>query len=212
MSTGILEDAAGRERLSALVDGELGRVDVVAACAAWSADAEARRTWHAWHLIGDALRSEDPASDPKGDAAFCAAVRTRLATEAVVLAPVRRSESADAGRATRFGGPWRVGSAVAAGLLLVVGTFTLVRTGDEPAPERLALADRPVGAAPVASATAVRAADVAAPEVAVVADQQLIRDARLDRYLAAHKQFAGSSALGVPSAFLRSATVESASR
>ena len=34
----------------------------------------------------------------------------------------------------------------------------------------------------------------------------------LDRYLAAHKQFAGSSALGVPSAFLRSATVETNGR
>jgi sigma-E factor negative regulatory protein RseA len=44
----------------------------------------------------------------------------------------------------------------------------------------------------------------------VVADAHLIRDARLDRYLAAHKQFAGTSALGVPSAFLRSATVDSA--
>ena len=49
----------------------------------------------------------------------------------------------------------------------------------------------------------------AAPPVAVVADSKLIRDAQLDRYLAAHKQFAGTSALGVPSAFLRSATVDS---
>jgi sigma-E factor negative regulatory protein RseA len=40
----------------------------------------------------------------------------------------------------------------------------------------------------------------------------VIRDARLDRYLAAHKQFSGSSALGLPSAFLRSATVESDAR
>ena len=36
----------------------------------------------------------------------------------------------------------------------------------------------------------------------------MLRDARLERYLAAHKQFAGTSALGVPSAFLRSATVD----
>jgi sigma-E factor negative regulatory protein RseA len=44
----------------------------------------------------------------------------------------------------------------------------------------------------------------------VVASGQVIRDARLDRYLDAHKQFAGSSALGVPSAFLRSATTVNA--
>jgi len=35
----------------------------------------------------------------------------------------------------------------------------------------------------------------------------MIRDPRLEHYLAAHKQFAGTSALGVPSTFLRSATV-----
>jgi sigma-E factor negative regulatory protein RseA len=40
----------------------------------------------------------------------------------------------------------------------------------------------------------------------LVADGQLVRDARLQRYLAAHKQFGGSSALGVPSGFLRAAT------
>ncbi|MBC8056177.1 MAG: anti-sigma factor, partial [Rhizobiales bacterium] len=45
-----------------------------------------------------------------------------------------------------------------------------------------------------------------------VASGQVIRDVRLDRYLAAHKQFAGSSALGVPSAYLRNATAEVAGR
>jgi sigma-E factor negative regulatory protein RseA len=37
---------------------------------------------------------------------------------------------------------------------------------------------------------------------------QMIRDVRLQQYLAAHKQFGGSTALGVPSGFLRSATVD----
>jgi sigma-E factor negative regulatory protein RseA len=46
----------------------------------------------------------------------------------------------------------------------------------------------------------------------LVADGKLIRDSRLDRYLEAHKQFAGTSALGVPSAFLRSATLDSPAR
>ena len=47
---------------------------------------------------------------------------------------------------------------------------------------------------------------------AVVANGKLIRDARLDQYLAAHKQFGGSSALGVPSGFLRSATYDASER
>ena len=40
---------------------------------------------------------------------------------------------------------------------------------------------------------------------ALVADGKLIRDARLDRYLAAHKQFGGNSAVSVPGGVLRSA-------
>jgi sigma-E factor negative regulatory protein RseA len=46
----------------------------------------------------------------------------------------------------------------------------------------------------------------------VVANPTIIRDARLDRYLSAHQQFAGSSALGQPSRYLRSATVEAPAR
>ena len=42
----------------------------------------------------------------------------------------------------------------------------------------------------------------------VVANGQLIRNARLDRYLAAHKQFGGSSAPGTPLGYLRSASAE----
>jgi sigma-E factor negative regulatory protein RseA len=40
---------------------------------------------------------------------------------------------------------------------------------------------------------------------AMVADGKLIRDAHLDRYLAAHKQFGGNSAVSVPGGVLRSA-------
>ena len=55
-------------------------------------------------------------------------------------------------------------------------------------------------------------AQASAASQTLVADGQLIRDARLDRYLAAHKEFAGSSALGLPSAFLRSATADASGR
>jgi sigma-E factor negative regulatory protein RseA len=39
-----------------------------------------------------------------------------------------------------------------------------------------------------------------------------VGDSQLASYLAAHEQFAGSSALGMPSAFLRSATVRAPGR
>ncbi|HNK20165.1 MAG TPA: anti-anti-sigma factor, partial [Piscinibacter sp.] len=60
----------------------------------------------------------------------------------------------------------------------------------------------PVAAVTPAAATAEASAD----QTVLVTDGKVIRDARLDRYLAAHQRFAGTSALGVPSAFLRSAT------
>ena len=218
MATGRVEDdAATRERLSALVDGELDRADVDAACVDWRVDAELRRTWHAWHAIGDALRSDDLVCDAKADRSFCAAVSARLAAEVVVLAPARLpAATAAEGRTLRS--RWAVGSAVAAGFVLVAGTFAIVNNGSTVTPERVAMVDG--GAAAGAGASGATPAlvsvpasgDAPAPQVATIADQKLIRDAQLDRYLVAHKQFAGSSALGVPSAFLRSATVDSASR
>jgi sigma-E factor negative regulatory protein RseA len=103
-------------------------------------------------------------------------------------------------------GRWTAAGAVAAGLVLVVGTFAVVRPGDSPPAAPIARADLPATAIPVP------APEAAAQPVAIVADNKIIRDAQLERYLEAHKQFAGTSALGVPSAFLRSATVDSSAR
>jgi sigma-E factor negative regulatory protein RseA len=193
-------DESTKERLSALADGEVDGAEPASLCAGWAVDEAARRDWHTWHLIGDVLRSEDLASDPRRDRQLCAAIRARLRHEPVVLAPA----PVTAGRRGR----WAVGGAIAAGLVLVVGTVTVLRPGnDSPV---LAQGDRPA-VVPVVVATA-PAAEQPVVEEPVVADVRMIRDAQLDRYLAAHKQFAGTSALGVPSAFLRSATLDTASR
>ena len=75
------------DELSALMDGELDASAVGRACGQWRDDEETRANWHAYHLIGDVLRSDDLVSDPAHDAAFLAAFRQRLAQEPVVLAP-----------------------------------------------------------------------------------------------------------------------------
>jgi sigma-E factor negative regulatory protein RseA len=201
-------DDSTKERLSALADGELDAAGSTAPCAAWTRDAQLRADWHAWHLIGDVLRSEDLASDPRHDRAFCAKLRSRLQAEPVVLAPMPTIAEAASRRFDRQARPgrWTAAGAVAAGLVLVVGTFVVVRPGDSPPAARIARADLPATAIPVP------APEVAAQPVAIVADNKIIRDAQLERYLEAHKQFAGTSALGVPSAFLRSATVDSSAR
>jgi sigma-E factor negative regulatory protein RseA len=206
-------DDSAKERLSALADGELDPAGSVASCAAWSQDAALRVEWHAWHLIGDVLRSEDLASDPRHDRDFCAALRSRLRGEPIVLAPapaLAGPATAPLDRRTRPG-RWSAAGAVAAGFVLVVGTFAVLRPGESPAPTQIARNDGP-GATTAPVVAAAPAAEPAAQPVAIVADSKIIRDAQLERYLEAHKQFAGTSALGVPSAFLRSATVDSAAR
>ena len=197
----------GAEEISALIDGELGPDGVARACASWRSDARSRQTWHAYHLIGDVLRSDDLASRPARDADFLNRLRERLADEPVVLAPAALPAAAAvpamAGRrALRH---WRAGAAVAAGFVAVAGVLVVMRS---PAPQPAAELARAPVVAPVVSV----AAESGVEQAAYVTDGRVMRDARLDRYLAAHQQFAGTSALGVPSAFLRSATADATKR
>ena len=227
MSTGPVTEAAMLEQLSALADGEMDPGGAAAACAQWRDDVQVRASWHAYHLIGDVLRSEDLAIEPSRDAAFLAAVRDRLSREAVVLAPVpaagratsdgkpRHASSRAVGSGWRW--PWVVSSAVAAGFVGVIGTLTLSpQPGPQPAQQQtLAGAPAPtLVATPRADAgLATLAASVPAPTPVLALDESgVVRDPTLDAYLSAHKQFAGSTALGVPSAFLRSATVRTTGR
>ena len=216
-------NAAARERLSALLDGELDGNAVTQACAQWRDSAESRSTWHAYGLIGDVLRSDDLAGDAARDAGFLVALRARMASEPVVLAPqplelpapvaLPAAARAVAGGATRRWSSWIVPTAVAAGFVAVAGVLTLTRPGL--LPERADATSVARATAPAPSPTAATLVGTPAPAAepqTFVASGQLIRDARLDRYLAAHKQFAGSSALGVPSAYLRNATAEVSGR
>ncbi len=210
MSSGFEKGSAAAEQLSALADGEVDAAAAGAACAAWKTDAELRRTWHAWHLIGDVLRSEDLASSAERDQRFLVALRGRLALEPVVLAPEARPAAATAAPGRRAGGRWLLPSAVAAGFTLVVGTFVVLGPTGAPAPApTLASVAPPAVESPIVQAS-VR--EPAAPVQAVAVNGRMIRDPRLERYLVAHKQFAGTSALGVPSTFLRGATVDAEPR
>lgn len=223
-----IANAASCERLSALLDGELEQRFVPETCADWRNDAESRASWHAYRVIGDVLRSDDLAGEPAVDAAFLAVFRSRMALEPVVLAPQPLERPAGS-PAVAFGGidarsrrwAWMAPSAVAAGFMAVAGVLTLTRPGLLIDPSATATATATVTeTAARATAPALVAASPAFVGVGAepseaqtfVASGQVIRDAHLDRYLAAHKQFAGSSALGVPSANLRNATVESTGR
>jgi sigma-E factor negative regulatory protein RseA len=199
------------EHLSELVDGEADPAAAARLCAAWQDEAALRETWHAWHLIGDALRSQDLASPAAHDAAFLQAVRARLATEPVVLAPQRRGVAEapvvtlPARAAERPARRWSGPVAIAAGFMAVAGALLVMQAPLTQSGPALASGSTAADVTHVAALPAL-AADAATEPQVVNAGDRLIRDARLDRYLAAHKQFGGSSALGVPSGFLRSAT------
>ncbi len=211
---------AARERMSALADGALDAHAAASACALWRADADARATWHAYQLIGDVLRSDDLARGASTDAGFMQALRTRLADEATVLAPqplaTTDPKPAVAATAARRSGRWSwlAPSAVAAGFVAVAGVLMITRAPDNAATAGPQVASLTPAAMPaMVSASALLPAPPATGDIqALAGNGQFVRDAQLDRYLAAHKQFAGSSALGVPSGFLRAATVEMVGR
>lgn len=130
MSDRFNDSDATKEVLSALADGEAHSAEVTRACATWRDQADVRASWHAYHLIGDVMRSEDLAqASPSGD--FLNKFRERLAQEPVVLAP----SAAQAQRAAAVTAPqqlvapslhrraWAGPVAVAAGFVLVVGAL-----------------------------------------------------------------------------------------
>lgn len=207
MSTEQPVGTVSAEQLSALMDGDLESGVVAQACRGWRDTAESREIWHRFHLIGDVMRSEDLASTAVRDAAFLRGLRERLAAEPVVIAPQPLPAAvavAGARRSRRWG--WRAPAAVAAGFVVVAGVLVVTRAPQPAAVEQAAAVPAPAAVMPVA------AAEPAVEPQPMVANGQVIRDARLERYLAAHQQFAGTSALGVPSAFLRRATTDAANR
>ena len=179
-----LLDDADHGWLSALADGEAQALD--AACCLWREDAEARRSWHAYHLIGDVMRSDELASCPARDAAFVAGLRRRLAAEPVVLAPEP---------APRRRQPWLVPTAVAAGFAVVAGVLVVARMG-QPQPAALELAS--------ASSPSRAAMPLGQPQtLQLVSGQALITDARLDEFLRAHQAAGGGVAATTPAGALR---------
>lgn len=198
-------DVRKAESLSALVDGEIQPDELDGMLAAWRDDPAQRRRWHDYQLIGDVLRSDDLAAEPAHDAAFLQRLRERLAAEPVVLAPaprpVARPDAATARRPRP--GRWAASAAVAAACVLVIGALIVTRGPGEPA------AGPQLAAAPAELRPVLVGPDAPSPLVNVAVPQAeaggVLRDAGLDHYLAAHKQFADRLGSGEPSPFLRSA-------
>ena len=192
------------EELSALLDGELQGGPVERICSEWRADARSRDTWHSYALIGDVLRCEDLAHSCASDEQFLRDFRKRMASEPVILAPRSVQHSVDGSSGdgelptVRPRGVWAWPAALAAGFVIVVGAVVGVPVGNSA--DSLMAVSRAEEAVPPS--------DVYPAGMELVFDGQVIRDPRLDRYLLAHKQFAGTSVLGPTSGLLRHAAVE----
>lgn len=175
--------------LSSLADGEAGSEAQERCLAMWAEQAAARERWRHYQLIGDVLRSRELARDGAHDAAFLSALRERLAREPVVLRPTRPT------LVRRFRA-WAGPMAATAGVAAVAGVVVMLRSVPTPA-------DAPqIAARPSTQPVAVSAPTLA--QQAQPVNGRLIRDARLDRYLAAHRQSGTGTALQMPGGVVRS--------
>ncbi|KDR43090.1 anti-sigma factor [Caballeronia glathei] len=173
------------ERMSAFVDGEsldeLGNISQFLA----ELKNQDRAAWSDYHLIGDALRSDDLAVSPAASSAFMAAFSQRFEAEAHVLAPAALPALAAKARSgmlrRRVVPAFAVAAAAATLTWIVVPQLQGVdsRSGTQVASIAPADSVQRVAMASIPAATA--------RPVAVEAN--IIRDASLDQYLEAHQQF-----------------------
>ena len=207
------EELKMREQLSALMDGQLQGDEWLKAmeCAE---NEEGHATWHAYHVVGDVLRSTDLSHGILSSSDFLARFQERLALEpspaagSVLLeAPVPlkadvQKERPEAANASVFRWKMLAGFASLA-VVASVGwsSWEKLQPGSVPADTQLAVA---VPSAPTTTAVETNAI-LQAPSL-------MIRDPRLDELLAAHQQFGGIAALQMPAGFLRNATFEAPAR
>jgi sigma-E factor negative regulatory protein RseA len=196
LSTPVVDD-----RMSALADGELQGDEFAQTLAACERDPALLASWDDYHLIGDVLRSPDLLAT-RNASPFLTRLQSRLALEAIApvaqtdalppaLPPTLTSLSAvtqTAANDSVF--RWKMLAGVASMAALAVMIWTM--------------------AVPTSSTGSQLAQNPASTDAVLVASPQgvIVRDARLDEFLAAHKQVGGSSALQMPSGFLRNATFE----
>lgn len=162
------------ERLSAFVDGEGLDPSESFDAVLTKFDPADRRTWSAYHLIGDTLRSEDLAVHPATSSAFLAGFAARLEAEPHVLVPPHARARSRASVLRRRVAPALAVAAAAATLSWIV----LPQWQHGGAQSRIQTAStNPVQTVAMTSGSGAQEANI-------------IRDASLDQYLEAHQQFA----------------------
>ena len=169
------------ERMSAFVDGE--SLDEIGSVSQFLAElkSDERAAWAEYHLIGDALRSDDLAVSPARSSAFMAAFSERFEAEAHVLVPAIAAKARGGMLRRRVMPAFAVAAAAATLTWIVVpqlqgvdshGGTQVASVAPADSMQRVALASVP-------------AATTRSP----IVEANIIRDANLDQYLEAHQQF-----------------------
>lgn len=189
------------ELVSALVDGELAGSELADTLEWLAHDAQARQIWSDYHVLGEALRSGEAASGTRDrDAAFMQRLQVSLAQEApgvvvddainlIAITPVSTGLNTlkplkeDAANDAMF--RWKLWAGLASlAMVAVIGWQVWLGAGPPSAPALASV--EPTGV--------------------------MLRDPQLDALLAAHRQFAGTSALSMSAGFLQNTAFEEAAR
>lgn len=179
-----------QELISALADGQLQGEAFAVGVQAATCDAHGREAWRAYHLVGEVLRTgrASPGTPPE---AFLARLQERLQQEAPAAAPLPQVQPVvAASRPAANDWQWKLAAGVASVAAVAAVGWNLWGGTAGTGPDQPQLA-------------ALVPASAAAP---------MIRDARLDRLLAAHRQMGGATALGASSGVLLNANFEGPAR
>jgi sigma-E factor negative regulatory protein RseA len=183
-----------QELISALADGQLRGEALALGVQAAAADARGREAWCAYHLVGEVLRT-GRANTCAPSEAFLARLQRRLQEEqAAASAPAARPLVVAPAREAANDWRWKIAAGVASVAAVAAVGWNMWGAGTGSVQPQLA------------------AAPAAAPAVVEASAAPMMRDPRLDRLLAAHRQLGGATALGTTSGFLRNATFEGPAR
>jgi sigma-E factor negative regulatory protein RseA len=192
-----LNNSVAADSISALADGALRGEAFAQALAACEGDPALLARWDDYHLIGDVLRSPDLLA-MRTSSVFLTRLQSRLAQEEIQ--PVAQTDTLPTPSSPLFVVTqaaandsvfrWKMVAGVASMAAVAVMIWTV--------------------AVPTASTGSQLALNPSSADSVLVSSPQgvIVRDVRLDEFLAAHKQVGGSSALQMPSGFLRNATFE----
>ena len=236
------------DRLSALADGALHGEEFGQTVDWLTRDADAQTQWHAYHVIGDVLRSPELARGA-ADMDFVARLQSRLACEPLPnlvdmpdapvvraqpaatvsrVTPIRAAVAQQAANADVF--RWKAVAGFASlAAVAAIGWSSFAGVGGATSDAVLAAAPAAASAsaagtvqlvsattAPAGGASAGHAAPFAATVPVLLAGsdtpQVMLRNPRLDEFLAAHGQATAGSVLQSPPGFVRNASFEGANR